>query len=110
VLQQAQIRTAVWSLEDMELLEQQLHVKHPNTQKMVLEATGGSKLQSTRCVFSPSKFKVSPGMYHLHLITEFEISMCLLKTARRVVIIFLSYLWTGVLREYCQNLNCILVI
>jgi hypothetical protein len=57
----------------MKLLEHQLH---PHTQNMSLEATYGSRLQSIECVFSPSKFKVSPGMYHLHLITEFEISYC----------------------------------
>ena len=40
-----------------------------------MEATDDSRLQSLVCVFRPSKFKVSSGMYHLHLITKFKISM-----------------------------------
>jgi hypothetical protein len=56
----------------MKLFEQHIHLQ---TQEMYLEATDDSRLQRSVCVFRPSKFKVSSGMYHLHLITEFEISM-----------------------------------
>jgi mRNA deadenylase 3'-5' endonuclease subunit Ccr4 len=97
VLQLAQIRTTIWIYLNNRYIR--IHRRCLWKLQMVV----GCKVQ---CVFRPSKFKVSPGMYHLHLIIEFEISMWLLKTTRRTVIILLSCLWTGVLKEYCQNLNC----
>jgi hypothetical protein len=62
-------------------------------------ATVGSRLQSTCVSSAQSKFKVSPGMHHLHSITEFVTTKDSKKSYVYLPVVLMDRCLKGILSE-----------